>query len=141
MSNTLFLPDQPTSDDADIAPKQHVTVFGGKVYLTRKQVPLHYPISEHTLAMLASKGRGPRFFKPTDKALYLPADIESWIEASAVIPIADPLGRTACAPARLPREQLNTGRGRAVPKPKREDAAAPSGRRLKSLPTTPESWL
>lgn len=137
MSKNPLWPDQPTSADAP----DYVTVFGGKVYLTRKQVPLHYPISEHTLAMLASEKRGPTFYKPTDKALYLPAKIEAWIEASAVFPIADPLPRTARAPARSSKEQLNTGRGRAVPKRKREDAAAPSGRRLKSLPTTPESWL
>lgn len=77
------LPDQPIGADENIARKD-VTVVGGKVYLTRQQVPLHYPISEHTLAKLASDKRGPRFFKPTDKAVYLPANIEAWIEAAAV---------------------------------------------------------
>lgn len=140
MSKTLFLPDQPTNDDADIAPK-HVTVFGGKVYLTRKQVPLHYPISEHTLAMLASKRRGPRFFKPTDKALYLPADVEAWIEASAVMPLAEPAPAEAPAPAQRPKPGLPKGRGRAKPPPRTVSAPGSSGRRLKSLPPTRDSWL
>ncbi|MDB5612413.1 MAG: Helix-turn-helix protein [Devosia sp.] len=39
-------------------------------YLTRVQAAERYPISQHTLAKLASEGRGPRFYKPTDKCLY-----------------------------------------------------------------------
>ena len=141
MSKTLFSPDQPTSDDADIAPKQHVTMLAGKVYLTRRQVPLHYPISAHTLAMLASKGRGPRFFKPTDKALYVPADIESWIEASAVLPTAKPVAPKPAASARLSDSMVQKGRGRAKPPPRAVSAPGSTGRRLKSLPPTPNSWL
>lgn len=141
MSKTLFLPDQPTSDDADFAPKRHVTVLGGKVYLTRRQVPLHYPISEHTLAMLASKGRGPRFFKPTDKALYLPADIEAWIEASAVLPKPEPTAPKSPAPVRSSEPSIQKGRGRAKPPPQTVSTPGSTGRRLKSLPPTPNSWL
>jgi hypothetical protein len=141
MSKSLFLPDQPTSDDAEIAPKQHFTVLGGKVYLTRRQVPLHYPISEHTLAMLASKGRGPRFFKPTDKALYLPADIEAWIEAAAVLPAAEPAAPKPVAPAPSPKSPVLRGRGRAKPPPRPVAAPGSTGRRLKSLPPSPNSWL
>lgn len=139
MSKNLFLPDQPTSDDAGIAPK-HVTVFGGKVYLTRKQVPLHYPISEHTLAMLASKKQGPKFYKPIDKALYLPADLEAWIEAAVVIPVSEPRPQLSPAPVRPPKSVIQKGRGRAKPQPK-PISTPPSGRRLKSLPPTPNSWL
>jgi len=136
MSKNPLWPDQPTSADAP----DYVTVFGGKVYLTRKQVPLHYPISEHTLAMLASKERGPRFFKPTDKALYLPADIEAWVEAAAVLPLAEPAPQRAPAPTRAPKSVIQKGRGRAKPQPK-SGGGAPSGRRLKSLPPTADSWL
>lgn len=46
-------------------------------YLTRAQVAEHYPISAHTLAKLASEGKGPRFYKPTDKCLYRPEDMSS----------------------------------------------------------------
>lgn len=141
MSKTLFLPDQPTSIDADIAPNQHVTAFGGKVYLTRKQVPLHYPISEHTLAMLASKGLGPRFFKPTDKSLYLPADIEAWIEAAAVLPKAEPAAPKPAASAPPTDSKVRKGRGRAKPPLRVVSAPGSTGRRLKSLPPTPNSWL
>ena len=141
MSKNPLMPDQPPSAGADIAPQQHVTVLGGKVYLTRRQVPLHYPISEHTLAMLASKGRGPRFFKPTDKALYLPADVEAWIEAAAILPASEVAPSRPPVPLRAPKPRVVMGRGRAKPLPKRNNSAAPSGRRLKSLPTTPDAWL
>jgi hypothetical protein len=142
MAKNLFLPDQTTSDDADIAPKQqHVTVFGGKVYLTRKQVPLHYPISEHTLAMLASKRRGPKFYKPIDKALYSPVDLEAWIEASVVLPTAEPTAPKLSASARPSEPRVKKGRGRAKPAPQPVSAPGSTGRRLKSLPPTPNSWL
>ena len=141
MSRTLFLPDQPASNDADIAPKQHVTMFGGKVYLTRRQVPLYYPISEHTLAMLASKARGPRFFKPTDKALYLPADIEAWIEASAALPKPEPTALKSLPTARPSEPNTQKGRGRAKPPPRTVSPPGSTGRRLNSLPPTPNSWL
>lgn len=141
MSNNPLLSDQPTSAGADIAPKEHVTVFGGKIYLTRRQVPLHYPISEHTLAMLASKGRGPRFFKPTDKALYLPSDIEAWIEAAVVLPLTAPVASKGLPPPRPSEPRLQKGRGRAKPPLREVTVPGSSGRRLKSLPPTPNSWL
>lgn len=138
MSKNLLFPDLPTSAGADTALK-HVTVFAGKVYLTRKQVARYYPISEHTLAKLASEGRGPRFFKPIDKALYLPADIEAWIEAAAVLPTAGPV---APNPSALTRSSgPRTGRGRAKPPPRPVVAPGSTGRRLKSLPPSPNSWL
>lgn len=141
MSNAPLFPDQPLNTGPDAAGFKHVTIFGGKVYLTRRQVPQHYPISEHTLAKMASERRGPRFYKPTDKALYLPADIEAWIEAAAVLPATDATPSKAPAPLRAAKPRANTGRGRAIPTPKRDGAAAPSGRHLKSLPTTPDAWL
>lgn len=140
MSKTPIAPAQPASDDADIAPK-HVTVLGGKVYMTRRQVALHYPISEHTLAMQASKRRGPRFFKPTDKALYLPADIEAWVEASAVLPTTESAEPIPSASARPSEPKVQKGRGRAKPPPRPLSAPGSTGRRLKSLPPSPNSWL
>ena len=55
-------------------------------YLTRVQGAERYPISAHKLAKLASEGKGPRCYKPTDKCLYRPEDIEAWIEASIFVP-------------------------------------------------------
>jgi Helix-turn-helix domain len=106
-------------------------------YLTRSQVAERYPISAHTLAKLASQGRGPRYFKPTDKCLYRPEDIEAWIEASAVLP--------SSPPARLnekvaPQERLSpkSGRGRARP-PVQTPPNLTNAR--KSLPPSTNSWL
>ena len=100
-------------------------------YLTRVQVAERYPISQHTLAKLASEGRGPRFYKPTDKCLYRPEDIEAWIEAAVVMPKTEPAIKSD--PVKPPRP---LGRGKAKP-----PVAGSSGRRLKSLPPTPDSWL
>ena len=102
------------------------------LYLTRAQVAERYPISVHTLAKLASEGKGPRFYKPTDKCLYRPEDIEAWIEASVVLPSAH-----SEQPPRVsisPPPHGGRGRARALP-------AKSSGRPLKSLPPTKNSWL
>lgn len=81
-------------------------------YLTRRQVAERYPISEHTLAKLASTGRGPIYYKPTDKALYKAADIEAWIAASVVKPAAeDTLALGASGNSREPAKRSRTGRG------------------------------
>jgi len=110
-----------------------------QIYLTRRQVSQMYPISVHTLAKLASEGRGPVFFKPTDKALYRPQDVEKWIEA-APVSVAQPASE---APART------TGRGRTsrfvhatrTPSPPKDVVSPSTGRRLRSLTPSPESWL
>ena len=141
MSRIQSLSDQPMDAGASSARKENFTVLGGKVYLTRRQVALHYPISEHTLAKLASERRGPRFFKPTDKSLYLPADIEAWIEAAAVMPETEPVAPKHVALARPSQPRLQKGRGRAKPPPQAVSPPGSSGRRLKSLPPTPNSWL
>ena len=133
--------DHTVSEGENTAHKDGFIVFRGKVYLTRRQVAQHYPISEHTLAKQASTRRGPRFFKPTDKALYLPADIEAWIEAAAVLPIAEAIAPTALALARPSKPRLTMGRGRAQPPPRAVSPPGSSGRRLKSLPPTANSWL
>ena len=104
--------------------------------MTRRQVADRYPISVHTLAKLASQGRGPRFYKPTDKALYIAEDIEAWIRAAAVVPVEEPFGPIMSHQA----TPMPNGRGRAKQQPK-QNASAPSGRRLKSLPPTANSWL
>lgn len=109
------------------------------IYLTRAEVAERYPISTHTLAKLASQGKGPRFYKPTDKCLYRAEDIEAWIEASVILP---------SAPAAHPeprRALTGGGRGRARPvfKPKPATGAEPQPRSggRKSLPPSPNSWL
>jgi hypothetical protein len=105
-------------------------------YLTRSQVAERYPISAHTLAKLASQGRGPRYFKPTDKCLYRPEDIEAWIEASAILP--SPSERPAEKISQLKAPSAKSGRGRAqppVPNPTTPIKAR------KSLPPSPNSWL
>lgn len=101
-------------------------------YLTRAQVAEHYPISAHTLAKLASEGKGPRFYKPTDKCLYRPEDIEAWIEASVIVPKTQ--SGAPASPGEKPRPPGN--RGKTRPPVAR---SARSG--LKSLPPTPNSWL
>jgi hypothetical protein len=109
-------------------------------YLTRAEVAERYPISSHTLAKLASQGKGPRFYKPTDKCLYRPEDIEAWIEAAVVLPVAPAAGPE---PRRAPTGGRR-GRTRPAPsfKPTPVTGAEPqprSGR--KSLPPSPNSWL
>lgn len=109
-----------------------------RTYLTRAQVAELYPISAHTLAKLASEGKGPRFYKPTDKCLYRSEDIEAWIEAAAVTPIA----QTATASDQhRARATTPGGRGRATPKPRptKSEPGQRSGR--KSLPPSPNSFL
>ncbi|MFN4209572.1 MAG: helix-turn-helix transcriptional regulator [Devosia sp.] len=94
-------------------------------YLTRTQVAERYPISAHTLAKLAATGKGPRFYKPTDKCLYRPEDIEAWIEASVVLPKTEPVA--LARPVDQPRSSGSRGRARPP-------VAHSTGRRLKSLP-------
>jgi hypothetical protein len=106
-------------------------------YLTRHQVAERYPISVHTLAKLAANGKGPRFFKPIDKCLYRPQDIEAWIEASAVLPVEVSTKEVGTTPR--PRSiRKMTGRGRAQPSPITLNLPK-NGR--KSLPPSPNSWL
>ncbi len=58
-------------------------------YLTRQQIAEQYPISAAKLAALANDPRGPRFYKPVDKALYRRDEFEAWIESAVVQPGAD----------------------------------------------------
>jgi len=106
-------------------------------YLTRNQVSKLYPISVHTLAKLASQGKGPRFFKPTDKCLYLAEDIEAWIEAAAIMPSADDAKKLKTVLRPSPASAGN-GRGKARPAPILPTQPK-SGR--KSLPPSANSWL
>lgn len=114
------------------------------LFLTRKEVAERYPISAHTLARLASEGRGPIFYKPTDKALYRPADIEDWIRSAAVTP-----ARTDKPPHRPPSGP-GAGRGKARPASQKLMRQAPGaeqsdpsgrGRPRKSLPLSERSAL
>lgn len=110
-----------------------------RTYLTRAQVAELYPISAHTLAKLASEGKGPRFYKPTDKCLYRSEDVEAWIEAAAVTPIAQTA--TASGQHRARVTTPSGGRGRATPKSgaTTSEPGQRSGR--KSLPPSPNSFL
>lgn len=108
-------------------------------YLTRTEVAERYPISTHTLAKLAAQGKGPRFYKPIDKCLYRPEDIESWIEAAVVLPTS---------PATIPVSRpapVGGGRGRArpviTPKPVADAEPQPRSGGRKSLSPSPNSWL
>lgn len=109
-----------------------------QIYLTRRQVAELYPISEHTLAALASKGLGPPFFKPTDRALYRSQDVEAWIEAAIVTPTAP-----SAPSAGQPRKSTVTAgrRGRSIPKPRPFEAHSSSRHGRKSLPPSPNSSL
>ena len=106
-------------------------------YLTRSEVAERYPISVHTLAKLASQGRGPRYFKPTDKCLYRSEDIEAWIEAAAVTPSAVDT-KKARTVERLSTTAARNGRGKARPSP--VPPKQPTNGR-KSLPPSANSWL
>jgi hypothetical protein len=108
-----------------------------KTYLTRSDVAQRYPISSHTLAKLASQGKGPRYFKPTDKCLYLAEDVEAWIEAAAILPGADNAKEVKTALRPSPTTARN-GRGKARPAPL-PPTQAKNGR--KSLPPSANSWL
>jgi predicted DNA-binding transcriptional regulator AlpA len=67
-----------------------------KKYLTCRQVAERYPISVSSLAQLASRGAGPRFYKPVNVALYLAEEVEAWIEEAVVMPQTEaPVGEGA----------------------------------------------
>ena len=117
--------------------QNHCASGKAKVYLTRPEVAERYPISIHTLAKLASQGKGPRYFKPTDKCLYRPEDIEAWIEAAAVLPSAVVTKDAGTVQLTGPGSARN-GRGRTKPAPT-PPAKRQNGR--KSLPPSPNSWL
>ena len=111
-----------------------------RVYLTRMQVAEIYPFSVHTLAALASQGAGPRFYKPTDKALYLPEDIEAWIAAAVVMPGAGVAPRFAPDQHHQP-QRPRPGRGRAAPKPRPPADETPARAGRKSLQPSARSAL
>ena len=109
-----------------------------QTYLTRRQVAELFPISEHKLASLASRGLGPIFFKPIDKALYRPQDIEAWIEAARVTNQPTAIGSSK-ASGKTPSPPKPAGRGRSAPRLPQPPVPGQHGR--KSLPPSPNSWL
>lgn len=112
-----------------------------QTFLTRRQVAKLFPISEHTLAKLASAGAGPRYYKPTDKALYRPEDVEAWIEAAAVVPGAmSKMESAAGSKAHPARPKAASGRGRRKHLPTSAALSTVTGGR-KSLPPSPRSIL
>lgn len=112
-----------------------------QLYLTRRQVAERYPISEHTLAKMASTGRGPRYYKPTDKVLYRPEDIEAWIDASVVTPLAETSSGNNCSHhSRATSKISGVGRGTRKRMLTFSDPP-PTGRGRKSLTPSPESVL
>jgi hypothetical protein len=104
-------------------------------YLTRRQVAERFPIS-HTLAKLAANGRGPRFYKPTDKVLYRLDDIEAWIEAAIIIPMETAPPKVSGGRGKAGRPQHQKLRDIVAAK-----ASAGTSHRLKSLPPSPYSSL
>ncbi|APX32016.1 hypothetical protein BH708_03920 [Brachybacterium sp. P6-10-X1] len=58
------------------------------VYLKPKRVEAEYGIPVGTLANLRWKGTGPRYVTAGRSILYARADIEAWLEAQAVEPVA-----------------------------------------------------
>lgn len=109
-------------------------------YLTRAEVAKRYPISAHTLAKLASQGKGPRFFKPTDKCLYRPEDIEAWILAAVVLPVTVEAPSVASGRHR-PRVTAPGGRGKAKPAPRAAPTKPSQRNARKSLPPSANSRL
>ena len=108
-----------------------------QVYLTRAQVAALYPISIHTLAALASRGLGPRFYKPTGKCLYLAKDVEDWIAAAVITRETASTSKREQCHNTLPAQR---GRGNAIAKPRRTGCVA-SAHGRKSLPPSPKSAL
>ncbi len=57
-------------------------------YLSRSEAATRLGLSPNTLANLASKGKGPPFFKPTSssgkggKTLYDPDELDRWVRSS-----------------------------------------------------------
>lgn len=105
-------------------------------FLTRKQVSERYPISEHTLARLASQGRGPVFYKPIDVALYRAEDIDAWIAAAIVTP--KPKGERTAAPEGRGRRASSTRSNRTGAQ---AVVSSSSGRPRKSLTPSVDSVL
>ena len=54
---------------------------------TTEQAATILGVKPTTLAMWRHKGRGPRYIKIGRSCFYLERDIESWIDAQAVIPV------------------------------------------------------
>lgn len=79
------------------------------------------------------------FYKPTDKALYRPQDVEKWIEATPVT-VSQAAGE---APARTGGRGKSSISVRAHRTPPRVKETVPpnTGRHLKSLTPSPDSWL
>lgn len=108
-----------------------------QIYLTRRQVAELYPIAEDTLARLAHQNRGPMFYKPFDKALYKPADIEKWIESAPALQ-----GDGQASANKGQRGKNKTPRAeRLTPPVKAVVADGVRARRLKSLPPSSHSSL
>lgn len=109
------------------------------IFITRKEVAKRYPISEHTLAKLASSGRGPRYYKPTDKVLYKPSDVEDWIASFVKEPSADAhLGKRPSTPKKASK---NTSGGRGTYRRYQYKKPPMIGRARKSLPPSANSIL
>jgi predicted DNA-binding transcriptional regulator AlpA len=54
---------------------------------TQEQAAAVLGVKPTTLASWRSQGRGPRYIKIGRSCFYLERDIESWIDAQAVVPI------------------------------------------------------
>lgn len=54
--------------------------------LDRNEAAEYLHTTVNTLASLAYRNTGPRYFKPTRKALYKQSDLDEWLEKSAINP-------------------------------------------------------
>lgn len=142
--NTQFQMQRQSSLVAFIASlDRHVdtkcTIDVTHTFFTRRQIAERYPISQHTLAKLASSGRGPRFYKPIDRVLYRLEDIDAWIESSAVLPqAATNAERDPTRPQAMVKPK--TGRG-TYDRQRLNNDTLPPGRGRKSLTPSPKSAL
>lgn len=53
-------------------------------FLTRKEVPLYYPVSYHTLAYWASRGDGPPFRRAGKNSIYESENLDRFFSSEIV---------------------------------------------------------
>jgi hypothetical protein len=54
---------------------------------TQEEAAVIIGVKPTTLAMWRHKGRGPRYLKIGRSCFYLESDLESWLDAQAVVPM------------------------------------------------------
>jgi len=54
---------------------------------TQEEAAAMIGVKPTTLATWRHKGRGPRYLKVGRSCFYLPSDIETWLDAQAIVPM------------------------------------------------------